>query len=376
MDKSIPKQLLDINGKALLTRTVEKFLHAEQFHSIVIVVPSEYKSSIKKLLHEQLQGKQEQKLLFANGGSTRQESVFAGLKAMPPEVNIVIVHDGARPMVKIETILKSLQGAAELGAVIAAVRVKDTLKKVNGEGKILKTINRSKLWHAQTPQAFRRNLIEEAYEKAHQDSFEGTDEASLLEYAGIKVRVIQGSEQNFKITRPDDLELARGLIMSQTNIKIGHGFDAHRLTEGRKLVLGGVLVPFKLGLMGHSDADVVTHALIDAILGAMGKGDIGRHFPDTDIRFKDINSLELLRHVIDISDENSLRLSNADITVVCQRPKLSPYLDEMEHNLASVCKVSSEQINIKATTTEKMGFTGREEGISSYAVVLLKNKPI
>ncbi|MBW1751141.1 MAG: 2-C-methyl-D-erythritol 2,4-cyclodiphosphate synthase [Deltaproteobacteria bacterium] len=219
-----------------------------------------------------------------------------------------------------------------------------------------------------------RKLLERAYKHAQATGFNGTDEASLLEHAGIAVSVVTGSETNIKITRPDDLAIAYGLLRTgSTVIKIGHGFDAHRLVEGRKLILGGVEIPYHLGLAGHSDADVLTHALMDSILGALGAGDIGRHFPDYDDRYKGADSLKLLARVMELAREKNMRLGNGDITVICQQPKLASYLSTMQDNLAAVCDMAADDINIKATTTEKMGFAGRGEGISAHAVVLMRS---
>jgi 2-C-methyl-D-erythritol 4-phosphate cytidylyltransferase/2-C-methyl-D-erythritol 2,4-cyclodiphosphate synthase len=219
------------------------------------------------------------------------------------------------------------------------------------------------------------HLLERAYEYAEATEFIGTDEASLLEHAGVSVSVVMGSEKNIKITRPEDLRIAAALLQDYREkgdaMRIGHGFDAHRLVEGRKLILGGVDIPYELGLAGHSDADVLVHALMDALLGALGAGDIGRHFPDTDEQYRGADSLKLLERVMELVAARKMRLVNADITVVCQQPKLAPHLATMQGNLAAVCGASPEQINIKATTTEKMGYTGRGEGIAVHAVVLL-----
>ncbi|MCI5224572.1 MAG: 2-C-methyl-D-erythritol 2,4-cyclodiphosphate synthase, partial [Candidatus Electrothrix sp. AR4] len=306
---------------------------------------------------------------------TRQESVRNGLEALPASIERILVHDGARPMVTGEIINRCLIGIAEHGAVIAAVPAKDTLKEVE-ENAVVGTVDRSRLWHAQTPQGMDRHLLERAYEYAESTSFMGTDEASLLEHAGVSVSVVMGSEENLKITRPDDLKIAAGLLMGQGRekggtMRIGHGFDAHSLVDGRKLILGGEEIPYHLGLLGHSDADVLVHALIDALLGALGAGDIGRHFPDSDEEYLGADSLKLLETVMHLVKAKNMRLVNADITVVCQQPKLAPHLPAMKVNLGTACATSPEDINIKATTTEKMGYTGRGEGITTHAVVLL-----
>jgi 2-C-methyl-D-erythritol 4-phosphate cytidylyltransferase / 2-C-methyl-D-erythritol 2,4-cyclodiphosphate synthase len=253
----------------------------------------------------------------------------------------------------------------------AAVPVKDTIKRGDAELLISATIERSSLWLAQTPQGARKHLLTEAFTRLADGDV--TDEASLLEQAGIPVRLVRGEESNIKITGPEDLQLTESIMTPQTPcIRIGHGFDAHRFIEGRRLILGGVEIDYHLGLDGHSDADVVTHALCDALLGAMGLGDIGRHFPDTDPAFKDILSLNLLDRVIETAASRHFKLVNGDLTIVCQAPKLAPAIEQMRDTLAGHCRCAADCINIKATTTERMGFTGRGEGICCHAVVLLQ----
>lgn len=370
---SLPKQLLDLAGLPILVRTCRAFLEVDAIRWLVVAAPHAYLHETTDLLHTHLTPSQTARLLVTMGGATRQDSVRAGLDRLPAEVELVLVHDAARPLVDRTTILRCLRGAAELGAVIAAVPVKDTLKRVADDGMIEQTVDRSRLWQAQTPQAARRPLFEQAYAAAARRQFVGTDEASLLEAASIPVQVVEGNERNFKITRPADLLLANALLTEERTMKIGHGFDAHRLVSGRKLILGGVTIDFERGLDGHSDADVVAHALSDALLGALGAGDIGRHFPDSDPRYKGIDSLLLLARVQQLTQERGYSLGNADITIVCQQPRLAPHLAEMQANLARCCKVTPESINIKATTTEKMGYTGRGEGIGAHAVVLLRS---
>ena len=368
-----PKQFLPLAGQPVLVHTCKAFLTIETIHAIVVVTPAEYHQATQDLLGAYLSREEIACLRFTVGGITRQDSVAAGLQALPGEISLVMVHDAARPLVDRDLIMRCLAGADQYGAVIAAVPVKDTIKKATSSGTVTQTVDRTALWQAQTPQGGRRALLEQAFSLARREGFLGTDEASLLEFAGIPVHIIEGSDRNLKITRPEDLPIATALLQHTTIMKIGHGFDAHRLVSGRKLILGGVTVDFPLGLDGHSDADVVTHALIDALLGAMSAGDIGSHFPDSDPRYRGISSLLLLEEVIQSADSRELRLGNADLTIVCQSPKLAPHIEVMRANLARCCKVSSAAINIKATTTEKMGYTGRGEGIAAHAVVLMRS---
>jgi len=358
----------------MLVRTCRIFLDLEEIRFVVVAAPADFLQHTIDLLHTHLSPTQARRLRVTCGGATRQESVKSGLDNLPAEIELIMVHDAARPLVDRATILRCLNEAAKHGAVITAVPVKDTLKKVDNTGMVVKTVDRSCLWQAQTPQAVRRPLLERAFANAEQTRFVGTDEASLLEAAGIPVRVVAGNERNGKITRSEDLRMAEALLSEEYAMKIGHGFDAHRLVSGRKLILGGVTIEYELGLEGHSDADVVAHALTDALLGALGAGDIGRHFPDTDPRYKGIDSLLLLAEVHGLVENQGYRLGNADLTIVCQRPKLAPHIAAMQANLARCCKVPPASINIKATTTEKMGYTGRGEGIAAHAVVLLRTQ--
>jgi 2-C-methyl-D-erythritol 4-phosphate cytidylyltransferase/2-C-methyl-D-erythritol 2,4-cyclodiphosphate synthase len=366
-----PKQFLSLGGIPILVRTVRAFLSAACCPTIIVTVPAPHLAEATALLTSHGLA---HACRVVVGGETRQESVLAGLNALPDEAGVVLVHDGVRPLVSRETILHCLEAACRVGAAICAIPVKDTLKEVR-DGCIGRTVDRARLWRAQTPQAARVDLLRQAYLAAAREGFVGTDEASLLERIGCPVAVVPGSETNIKITLPEDIAMAHALLATREQtpppLAIGHGYDAHRLVADRVLVLGGVTIPHTLGLLGHSDADCLTHALCDALLGAIGQGDLGRHFPDTDPQYRGISSLKLLSRVIALAAEQGFALANADLTVIAQRPKLAPFIPAMAQNLAEVCRVPTSAINIKATTTETMGFTGREEGIACHAVVLL-----
>jgi 2-C-methyl-D-erythritol 4-phosphate cytidylyltransferase/2-C-methyl-D-erythritol 2,4-cyclodiphosphate synthase len=368
-----PKQYHLLAGIPILVHTVRAFVENNHINRIVVVVPADWIEQTNTLFtHYQIN---DTNLVIVAGGKRRQDSVQAGLKALDDDTAIVLVHDGARPLVSREIIDRCYLAALQNGAAIAAVPVKDTLKRADNAGRVTATIDRTSLWQAQTPQAIRKELLEKAFK--HNGDADVTDESSLLENAAIPVTLVAGAESNIKITHPEDLLLAEKIIQRhvQPRIRIGHGYDAHRFAENRKLVLGGVTVPHSHGLAGHSDADVLTHALCDALLGALGLGDIGRHFPDSDEKFSGIYSITLLEHVIALASEQGYGISNADITLICQSPRLAPYIDEMRDLLGRTCKVDPSALNIKATTTEKMGFTGRKEGISCHAVVLLQSYP-
>ncbi len=364
-----PKQFHRLSGAPILVHTVKAFLKNSHIDQIVVVVPADWIKQTREMFTAYVDEGAE--ITIVPGGKRRQDSVLAGLNIINREIDIVLVHDGARPLVSQTVIDSCYEAAINNGAAIAAVPVKDTLKKGDKTAMVTDTVERKNLWHAQTPQAARRELLVKAFQQL--GGKDVTDESSLLQLAGIPVTLVAGSESNIKITRPEDLQLAETIMCSSTKIpvRIGHGYDAHRFAENRALVLGGVTIPHPLGLAGHSDADVLTHALCDAILGALGEGDIGRHFPDSDKQFSNIYSISLLERVIALATSHSYSLANCDITLVCQAPRLAPFLDEMKELLAKTCEVNNNSINIKATTTEKMGFTGREEGISCHAVVLL-----
>lgn len=379
MEESLPKQFLKLSEIPILIHTIAAFLKVKEISSLSVAIAQKHKQLVLSLLTAHFTPEEQNKIIITGGGASRQLSVQAGLSAMPEEVQIILVHDGARPLVSQALIRRCIAGAVLYGAVIAALEVHDTLKMATNKV-ITTTINRTGLFRAQTPQAARRHLLENAFKKAEEDGFIGTDEASLFEHAGIPVLIVAGEKQNLKITRSDDLALAEVILTGRAEVgkkktmRIGHGFDAHRLVKDRKLILGGEEIEFNLGLAGHSDADVLSHALMDAILGAIGEGDIGRHFPDSDKKYRGAESLLLLGKVIDLAEQKDFHLNNADITIICQKPRLAPYLQQMTANLAEICKTSPKQINIKATTTEHMGYTGRGEGISCHAVTLMEEK--
>lgn len=299
------------------------------------------------------------KIEVIQGGASRQESTSLGIRfalKSKPEDYIILIHDAARSNASPELYRRVIKEAYEKGAVVPAIRLKDTIRDVK-KG----TLNRDDLRAVQTPQGFAGEIILNAIKYAEENCFVGTDEGSLVDFAGLPVHTVLGSESNIKITNPEDL--------SKT-VCVGSGYDVHAFSENRKLILGGVDIPFEKGLLGHSDADVLTHALMDAILGAMGEGDIGLLFPDTSQEYKGVSSIELLKRVVALMNEKFYTLENADITVICQAPKIRQYIDEMKKNLELVLSPKN-GINIKGTTTERLGFEGRGEGIAASATVLL-----
>lgn len=361
------KVLLPIAGKSMIARSVEAFLPlVEQ----VVVVSRE--EDMPVMASELAQNGLE--ALIVSGGATRQESVWRGLQALSGQCGGVLVHDGARCLVTADVIQRCMVSVEKCGTGVAAVPVTDTIKTVSNANIALDTPNRASLRAVQTPQGFKVDLLRRAHEQAQRDGFLGTDDASLVERLGVPVQLTEGSRRNIKLTTPEDLLMAEAFFAEQVlpALRVGQGYDVHRLVEGRPLILCGVTIPHTLGLLGHSDADVALHALMDAMLGAMALGDIGKHFPDTDEAYRGISSMLLLRHVVALLKAHHARVTNCDVTIVAQKPKLLPYIPQMRQNVADVLELPLARVNIKATTTEKLGFEGEEKGISAQAVCMVQ----
>ena len=298
------------------------------------------------------------------GGATRADSVRSGLAAAKGQ--LVAIHDAARPFASAEIITAALQAAAESGAAAPAVPVKDTIKVADQDGKVVATPDRATLYAVQTPQCFDRALYLQALEAVSGEKASlVTDDCSLFELAGLPVTLTAGDYANLKITTKEDLQ-------KENTMRIGHGYDVHRLVEDRKLILGGVEVPYEKGLLGHSDADVLLHAVMDAVLGAAALGDIGQHFPDTDPAYKGADSLALTREVAKIIAAHGYKVGNIDATILCQRPKLAPHIPAMRQNIADAFGLPLDAVSVKATTEEHLGFTGEGLGIAAHAVALIE----
>lgn len=304
------------------------------------------------------------------GGATRQDSVRAGLLALRSHTpEFVLIHDAARPLIPPGTVPALLAALAHHQGAIPAAPVADTLKRVR-DGVIVETVPRDGLFRAQTPQAFRFDTILAAHQS---DLIGATDDAALLEALGHSVAIVAGSERNIKLTYPDDLARLEAAMSPAPTLlpHIGSGFDVHALTEGRPMVLCGVTVPFDQGLAGHSDADVGIHALCDAIYGALAEGDIGRHFPPSDASWRNADSAAFLAHAAARIAARGGRLVNADVTLICERPKIAPHAPAMRERLAAILGIAVDCVSVKATTTEKLGFTGRGEGIAAQAAAIV-----
>ena len=305
------------------------------------------------------------------GGATRQASVAAGLQALAALApDIVLVHDAARPFLPPGTIPALLEALRTHDGAIPAAPVADTLKKVSA-GRIEQTVARDGLYRAQTPQAFRFDVLRALHARAARTEAGGamTDDAALLEAAGYPVAIVPGSDDNIKLTYAEDHVRLERALLGALAPRVGTGFDVHAIEPGRPLVLCGVTVPHDWGLAGHSDADVGVHALCDAIYGALAEGDIGRHFPPSEAAWKDADSARFLVHAAERIAARGGMLSNADVTLICERPKITPHAPAMIARLASLLGVEPGRISVKATTTERLGFTGRGEGIAAQAAV-------
>jgi len=355
-----------LDGESILTRCLSALTKAHAYDGIVLVISQQDEEAYSELASREGPYPLVRKIVF--GGDTRQESVMNGLAALPGETKLVAIHDAARPFVSTALIRALNEAAAREGAAIPATPMTDTVKVMDSEGYAVQTPDRSTLCAVQTPQVFDLEKLMYAHRRAAEDHFPATDDASIYErYIGrVKVVMTPDCQENIKVTVQKDIRSA-AFVMP----RIGQGYDAHRLVEERDLILCGVKIPYEKGLLGHSDADVAVHALMDALLGAAALGDIGRHFPDTDPQYKGISSLKLLEHVVKLLSSRGLAAVSADVTIIAQRPKLKNYMDEMKQNVCTALSLPEDRVNIKATTTEGMGFEGEGLGISSQAVALL-----
>lgn len=356
-----PKQFLRLRGLPVIRHAAEALArHAE------LIQPVGDPAAIARALDGM------RVLPAIPGGATRQDSVRVGLEALEPHgPDVVLIHDAARPFIPPHTIPDLLRALHAAPGAIPAAPVADTLKRVDNSC-ITQTVPRAGLYRAQTPQAFRFPAILQAHRSGVTDA---TDDAALLEAIGQPVMITEGSEDNIKITYPDDLSRLERIITARLLPRTGTGFDVHVLQERRPLILCGVRVPHDKGLAGHSDADVGIHALCDAIYGALAEGDIGRHFPPSETAWKDADSARFLTHAADRITARGGILSNADVTLICERPKIAPHAEAMRTRLAELLRTDLHRISVKATTTERLGFTGRGEGIAAQAVATVLLPP-
>ena len=365
------KLSFDLGGETVLHRSIRAFAQCPQVTELVLVAGKN-----REFVAQQAADCPKPVQIVA-GGATRAESAKNGVLAAHGE--LVAVHDAARPFVSAAVITAALEAAARCGAAAPAVPVKDTIKQAKGgDGKTVpegcmveNTPDRSNLYAVQTPQCFDRAAYLAALDELDEARARlVTDDCSLFELTGRPVQLTQGDYANLKITTREDLP--RPQQKKGKPMRIGHGYDVHRLVEGRKLILGGVEIPYEKGLLGHSDADVLAHAVMDAVLGAAALGDIGKHFPDTDPEYAGADSLMLARHVARIVRENGWKVENIDSTILCQKPKLAPYIPAMREKLAEAFGMPLDAVSVKATTEEHLGFTGEGLGIAVHAVALIE----
>ena len=372
MGSAEPKQFLRLGGVPILAHAVRALDEWGRVEGFAVAVPGAHKDRARGMLEG---AGVRARLAVVEGGGERQESVLRALEALPglgaSDGDVVLVHDGSRPFPPVHR-LDDLVAASRPDGALVAVPLADTLKRERA-GAVAGTIERAGLWRAQTPQAFPLGVLRQALTSAVEEGEPVTDEAQAVERAGRSPRLVAGDPRNIKVTYPQDLELAEAILAARgtARIAVGHGYDVHRLVDGRPLVLGGVEIPFGQGLLGHSDADVVAHAVADAVLGAAGLGDLGRHFPASDPRWKDVSSLALLEEISRMVAGKGLRVLRVDATLVAQRPRVARHVPAMEGALARALGVPRGAVTVKATTTEGLGFEGRGEGMSAHAVALV-----
>ena len=372
-----PKQFLEIGGRSILQMSIEALGASGQIKDIVVALPEEH-------LHQSISLTRfsgASWISFVAGGARRQDSVANAFARTSAKTDVVVIHDAARPFVTADLIARTVAAAQAHGAAIAAIPVRDTVKQAgdrerDGSRPIRATIPRDTVFLTQTPQAFRREVLARALEEGR--SIDATDEAMLVERLGLPVHVVEGDPRNIKITTAEDLATASAFALRATAdkkaaaiMRIGNGYDLHTLVEGRPLVLAGVTIPFELGLSGHSDADIVCHAVTDAVLGAAAIGDIGRLYPDSDPKWKGADSIALLKGAMELVRHGGYRVANVDVTVIAQQPKLLPYLDRMRSNLAAALGVDAGAVSIKGKTNEGVDSMGRGESMACHAVALL-----
>ncbi len=379
MGAAVPKQLMSVGGRSVLEMSAAAMAAVPEIVHVIIVMPSDADAEPYIKAAAVVESSFGKSASVALGGAERSDSVKAGLseaaniaslKGVPESNTFVLIHDGARPFVMRDVIERNIKALDSCDAVCTAVGSVDSVRilkdgVLNSKHlyPIIDTValDRNSVFSVQTPQSFRLSTIRKAYEAADAAGFVSTDDASVAEFAGIPVALVEGDPANRKITVKGDLKMS---------VRVGNGYDVHRLAEGYRLILCGIPVPFSKGLEGHSDADVAAHAIADALLGAAGQGDIGKHFPDDDYRYLGADSMELLAEAKKIAGDPAI--VNIDLTIIAERPKLSPYIGDMKKNVAAVLGIPESAVNVKATTTEGLGFEGRGEGIAALASCVIE----
>jgi 2-C-methyl-D-erythritol 4-phosphate cytidylyltransferase / 2-C-methyl-D-erythritol 2,4-cyclodiphosphate synthase len=364
-----PKQYRSVGGQSVIFRAMEPFCRHPQVAAVQPVLNPDdiamFNEAVRELKHEPP----------TNGGATRQASVHAGLEALAGQrPDVVLIHDAARPFVSAALISRAIKAASATGAAIPAIQVADTIKLVDGAGNVEATPERARLRIAQTPQAFRFDVILDAHRRAAREGRNDfTDDAALAEGAGLTVATFEGDPANMKLTTPEDFAREEARLASQLgDVRTGTGYDVHAFGDGDHLMICGIRVPHSRGFLAHSDGDVGLHALVDAILGALADGDIGSHFPPSDMKWKGAASDKFLKYAVDRVTARGGRIANLEVTLICERPKIGPLRDTMRARIAEIAGLSISRVAVKATTSERLGFTGREEGIAATASATIR----
>ena len=359
----LPKQYLKIDGIPILAKTIQRFHEVDIIDEVIVVISQKHQKYFDKFILPIIQ----KEVVIILGGKTRRESVYEGLKHTGSE-DLVLIHDGARPFITYELIIKIINGVKHFGAAAPGMKVTDSIWEKNN--KVISGVqNRDNFLKAQTPQGFFTKDIIKNYEKVKK---EPSDDVELAVNNGLKVRIVEGDEKNIKITTMNDIDKINSTSKSFLKIRTGIGYDVHAFEAGNELILCGLKIPFNKSLKGHSDADVVMHAITDAIYGAIAEGDIGTWFPPNDIKWKNSNSEVFLKHANSLLTKKGYVISNLDCTIICEEPKIQPYTQKMRINMENILQITKDRISIKATTTEKLGFTGRKEGIAVQAIITVQ----
>lgn len=363
------KIFLKLGVHSVLQWTILHLLEFKEIGELIIVYAADEEDRVKgeiEVLSLNIP------IVYVKGGVERQDSVKAGLSKVSENAEIVLVHDGARPLARRLLIQRVVEGAKHYGAAVPGISVVDTIKEISDSNEVVRTLDRNSLRAVQTPQGFQKDILVEAHDLAAKEGYQGTDDVSLVEYLGKPVTVVEGDVYNIKITTPNDRLIAiRYLGVENSMMRVGYGYDVHRFKEGRPCILGGVVIPSPIGPDGHSDADVLVHALMDALLGAAGLRDIGYYFPPEDNTYKGISSMILLEQVCNLLEEHHFVPYNIDIMVIAEAPKLKPYIEKMKENLSKALRIPKSRVSVKATTNEGLGAFGRQEGIAAQAVVTI-----
>ena len=366
---NLPKQYRELAGEPVIRSSLSLFAWHGQIGAVQAVIHPDDRGSYDAA------AKGLRLLPPVSGGASRQASVRAGLEALSARApDIVLIHDAARPFCSTELVSRAIVACGETGAAIPALEVTDTIKRVDAGGHVAGTIDRAQLRAVQTPQAFKFAALLEAHQRAAKEGRDDfTDDAALAEWAGIKVATFTGESGNVKITTDEDFAKAESRrIANLADLRLGNGFDVHAFGDGDHVWLGGVKIPHDRGLTGHSDADVALHALVDAILGALADGDIGKHFSPNDPRWRGASSDQFLKFAVERVNKRGGKVAHLDLTIVCEEPRIGPHRDTIRKRIAEIAEMSIERVAVKATTSEQLGFTGRREGIVAMATATVR----